>query len=356
MNLDIYIVIALILFSIILNIIPVKNKDNIFIIISFLVLFVVLIIREPYSDMIRYLQVFNNTNLHNLPVILKLRWEKLYLLLNWTIKLFTSNERIFISIISFLSLIGYYKFIKKYSKNYLISLLLFIILGFYNYNFYVIRQAIALSILLMSVKHICDKSFLKFLIYVLVASGFHSTSLVFLIAYPICNFSLNIIGIFIYIIFYIFALFAKNKIMTLIYRFTKYDSYFISSDYSDGINKLIILIIIVIFSLFIIYMYDRKKIMSKKILKKREKWDINTVFINMLMIGIFFQILATERSIVSRLSSIFITSTIILLPNIIFNIKEKKIRFIIIVVLLICIIIYALYYPTIVNYYIILNI
>ena len=54
-------------------------------------------------------------------------------------------------------------------------------------SFTLLRQFLALGIITFSYKYIKEKNFIKFLIIIIIASLFHKTALIFIIAYPIFN-------------------------------------------------------------------------------------------------------------------------------------------------------------------------
>ena len=99
------------------------------------------------------------------------------------VSLFTTNYSIFIFITSFLSMIGIYDFIKENSKNYFASIYLFITFNYFIYYFCTLRQVLAISILLLSMRFIKSKDFKKFIFLVLLASLFHKTAIIFGIVY-----------------------------------------------------------------------------------------------------------------------------------------------------------------------------
>lgn len=68
--------------------------------------------------------------------------------------------------------------INKYSNNRLLSLFLFITLGYYTYCFNGARQAIALSIYMMSFEYILNGKFLKYSIWILIAFLFHRSVII----------------------------------------------------------------------------------------------------------------------------------------------------------------------------------
>ncbi len=90
-------------------------------------------------------------------------------------------------IINFLFVLSSYRLIKKYSSNVFLSYIYLIVLGSFGFSMSGLRQTLALSILTFSFGFLQNKKFWKFLLLVLTASLFHSSALVFVLAYPIYN-------------------------------------------------------------------------------------------------------------------------------------------------------------------------
>lgn len=96
-------------------------------------------------------------------------------------------------IIAFLQFIFFYKSFDD--KRHLLPYALFF---FFTYgqlftNLNIIRQGLAISILLYSIKYIYEHKFKAFLFYIGLASLFHITSIIFLLAYWLGNIKLNFI-------------------------------------------------------------------------------------------------------------------------------------------------------------------
>ena len=179
-----------------------KKSDDVFLILAFICLFVILAIRKEESDLIEYLRFFNIIgNLNFAEVINYGRFEIFYLIYNKIIALIFFNDRFFIVVTSIITLIGPYLFIRKYSKNYLLSIILFIALGLFHYSFYILRQAIAITFIVLSIDYIKQKKIFQFALFVIIASLFHTSSLIFLIAYPICNIKNMKVKVIIFLVF-----------------------------------------------------------------------------------------------------------------------------------------------------------
>ena len=186
--------IAIILLTyLIFYILPIKNKNKnkIFLLVVFIEFFLILALRKPISDMITYCKYYPVFGQMPWGDLLKVEWEKGYVFLNKILYMINPNERFFIIITSALSLIGPYVFIKKYSRNYLMASLMFVAMDFFGTYYYVLRQMLALSILLLSITFIKNKSLFKFVICVLIATSFHKSSILFLLGYFVFNFEIS---------------------------------------------------------------------------------------------------------------------------------------------------------------------
>ena len=338
-NIILILILVLTVLFLVVKIFPFKNKNQLFLKLSFIIIFIALAIREPTSDMIRYNYFFSEIAHMKFSQIFIYGWEELYLILNYLISRFTSNTQIFMTILAFLCLLGPYFFIKKYSKFYFFSIVFYLLLGFFECNMVVIREALAISILLFSIKYIINKSFFKFLLIIILASLFHRTSLIFIIAYPICNFKLNKFGYLLYLLLTLIIFIFRNFLGSFLFV-GKYTMYLDRINGSDGYGKLFLLFIIFLNMLFIHYSY--KKGESTKIISKREKNDVESVFWGLFLIGIIFQILATKISICSRIVIYFVISVPIIVSNNIYKIKNSRTKLILCAIILLCCILYAI--------------
>lgn len=309
MQINIIAIVIICILALIVNLLKLKNKKRILLLLAFGVLYVILIIREPASDLKTYLYYFRIINAKSFIETIKFtRFELLYVLLNRIIGVISTNERVFIMITSLIMLIGPYAFIKKYSNNYLLSITLYIALGLFHYNFYVLRQSIAVIFLLKSIDFIKDKKKLKFFATVLIATLFHKSSLIFLIAYPICMIKIKpkylITIFFISVIIFTLKTQLTNSILNIAY--SDYYGYKIN----DGYSRLLLISIMFIF-------------VSLILCNMKEKYN-NMFLLNICAISIPIQILATEVSVISRMANIFIFPFIVLIPIAVSNLKNKN--------------------------------
>lgn len=88
------------------------------------------------------------------------------------------------SLIAFVFVLGLYKQIFFYSTNPAISFIAVLTLGLYGFTFSGLRQSLAIGILLFTYPYLKNKRFIRFVLLVGVAAMFHSTAMIFLLAYP----------------------------------------------------------------------------------------------------------------------------------------------------------------------------
>lgn len=139
------------------------------------------------------------------------RCEPIFVRLNLFLHNNHFSTAFYFSVLSFLNILFLYLSMKKEKCDLCLSFIVyFSIYIFYYVN--ISRQAIAMNICLLSLFYFADKKYIKWLILVFLAAGFHTASLSFLIMIPILKFTskLKIPELFYYICFaFAFLMFEK---------------------------------------------------------------------------------------------------------------------------------------------------
>lgn len=123
-----------------------------------------------------------------------LNYEKGYVIFNKLIGSIYANRQFFLAVCALIPIASISYIIYKYSKDPLLSFIIFLGLPVFLINFSGLRQAIAIGICFFSFKYINAKKVFKFLCTVLLATTFHSSAILFLAAYPIYYIKLNKVG------------------------------------------------------------------------------------------------------------------------------------------------------------------
>lgn len=241
------------------------------------------------------------------------RLEPGYLLLNKILTFFTTDERLLLVVTSGIVVVGFCVFICKNSRIPWLSLYLFIALGFYTTSLSMLRQSLAIALILGSVRYVEQRKFFNFLIVVLAAVLFHYTAVVFLILYPISRFKVTW-GYFICMLtgaFLISWVLGKIFLFTIIEKF--YSSYEDQITGGTGYNMLLLLILVTVAGLFL--------------WRKREDSQQRNVIAQMMILACCFQFMALHFGLFARVVLYFSVSQLIFIPNAISCISVKDLKF-----------------------------
>lgn len=230
-------------------------------------------------------------------------------------------------------------FVRKLSKNPLISLIMFMSMGYFWFFLTGIRQSIAICFLLLSIIQLMDGHYFRGLLLVGVASLFHITSLVFLVSYVIWIVPLGIwyvifLAAFCYLV-YIYA----DTIVTLAVLYLWDENRRYNSDEYGGTSTLILLVLILICTM-IFYWRAYGESIKLRIRQKslfnisisrinRNEYDlfVDRFFIKLVCFSIPFQVLAIFQANAFRIAMMFHICAMCLVPNTVANLKDKNLRF-----------------------------
>lgn len=116
------------------------------------------------------------------------RMEWAYFLINKTVAYFGGSIEVVFFLVGIIMFLFIYLTLKDHRKVISPGLGMFIfILFYYQMSFNTIRQVVAVAVLLYSFKFIKDRYFIRFLLLIILASGFHISSLIMIPVYFIYN-------------------------------------------------------------------------------------------------------------------------------------------------------------------------
>ena len=233
---------------------------------------------------------------------------------------------LFMITIPLISAIGY--LIYKESNSPILSFIMFIALNFYEFlSFSALRQALAVTFIILAYFQIKDKKIVKFLIFVMLGSLFHQTALLFLVAYPLSNMKIGIKQFIIIIFGFLIANLLNSSLMNIIFSFITADRYQLYISKGVVLNHMSFYINCCI--VFLCYYIGNKKISQNKSLK---------IQYNMIILGTFLSAFTNIIGEFYRLSMYFSIFEIILLPNMIQTLKDSNRKIVYVTVLFVFII------------------
>lgn len=236
------------------------------------------------------------------------------------IVLVSKNPQMFFMITSVIINVILVMCLIKYADNFPMSMYLYITTFTYYSTMNGLRQYIAAMIMFLAFKQLMSRNFIKYLCFVILATIFHTSALIFVpiyfIVYRRIDSITNLIIIFIATIAFIFYKdFIEVLFSVLQYsRFGYYEKVFINP---DGANILRLAVYILPVVIAFIGREAGREIAGKK-------YDVIT---NLAFIGAIFMLLAIKHKYFARVSMYFEVYYLILIPYIpmVFTERSRKI-------------------------------
>lgn len=265
-------------------------------------------------------------------------YEPLYVVFNILLSYLSNNPRILIVTSSIFITFSFYKFIKDNSKNYLLSVIMFIGLLIFYGTMNTIRQYIAISIILLGFDFVKNKKLLPYLLVVLTAYMFHSSALVGLIIYPLYHLKYSPFRVFlIFMVAFISNIFVSDLI-NYIYGIIGRVNYYSSRVGQENIANLIYMFLYFVMYLFSIFEMKKSKL----------KNEHNNFYLYIFIMSSAFSLVAMNMNVLSRATLYFNIFSIICLPNVISeNIYDRRNKM---AVNLIVIMMFTVYSSIIIHY------
>lgn len=250
-----------------INIIKNKKSRVDFIFLQIILIFLLSFTYKMGSDWIPYQRFYNNID--NINIFEYKSFEIGYTLYCFFMKkIFGFNYEIFMGITIGTCIYILLKELKKRTNNYFLATFIFTVQYLFNTSVEpVVRQLIALTILVYALKYIEEKKLYKFILFVVLASQFHMSAIIFLAIYGLEK--VNIKKRTIIILFFVSIFLVENidKIINLlsviIPFFKKFEVYLISERYGEQKVSIFNILYKLLFSggclYLIFYSYDYYK-------------------------------------------------------------------------------------------------
>jgi hypothetical protein len=230
-----------------------------------------------------------------------------YLLLSYFVAKTTGNFQIFLCAVALISVAALYYFLKENSKHPYISILVLCGLGYYDFLFSGLKQAVAMSFCLYSFKFIKEKRLAKFLIIVGIAMSFHFTAIIFLPIYFYLNSKFSKKMVYISIPF-IVALYVYRLQVALFLTKVFRENYIGHYTVDNSVSLVVVFILLMI---IIAFLFFKEKIWENKM--------YNMCF-RMAFLSLILQFLSSYAYLYTRLNLYYFPFLALLIPE---TIMEK---------------------------------
>ena len=159
----------------------------------FLLYFVILSLRHETigSDLLNYKYYFMSFSGMRFQDLWKKDMDILYVLLNWLVGKVTDSFQIFLTVVAAITVLPVAKLYSEDKQYGFLKVVLFMNMSVFVMAFSGLRQSLALAFGVIAYMYARDKKPLRFLIFALVAFGFHHTGFMVLLYYPLCHIRLQ---------------------------------------------------------------------------------------------------------------------------------------------------------------------
>ena len=222
-----------------------------------------------------------------------------------------SFTQFYFIITSFLVCILFYKVFKQHSSNFTISTILFISLPIFYFNsFSIIRQFVALSIVFYGYRYIKSQNIIKFFIVIIIAILFHRSAFVAIPLYFLFN---KKIHFYFFLVIYVLGFVSSDLLYWIVEHSIPQYLKFLDKAIGQGGDKVLLLFQVLGFSL--LFFINKLKMNKKE----------NDFFFIVFFIGLFiWSSLAKYGHAGFRGSLYFMVYVLLLIPNILSEIKQRK--------------------------------
>jgi transmembrane protein EpsG len=261
--------------------------------------------------------------------------EPLYLLLEWVVKLFNGGINELNIVICLLTLILVFKTVRRLNCFPLLGILIFMAHGYF-FLFSQLRQGIAIGLFFYAIPYIQEGNFRKYLICMLLATGFHFSALILIPLYFVLRkrFPYFYIGPFILLAIIFQQIHAVSLILGALVNLTgnpilvKYYELYIVKKLFSGNSTLTTLMVEWLGWLVVLTAFKKRL---------QEVTPHFNVFYNISWIGLCLYVAFADIAVFARIAGYFRVSFMILLPCILYLMKDTmhKVFFFIIVTIFI---------------------
>ena len=221
------------------------------------------------------------------------------------------NYQMFIVVLSAFEIIVFGKFIMKYSKSPIQSIIYYLGLWFYIFNFNALKQGLAMTFLLLAFSAIIDRKPVKFVLLTLAGSMFHFPAIVFLPAYWIARIKMGRSFVFLLIAIVVAVLAFRDQILNYMVGFYDvYESYVFEDDGRYITGKVTVMAILVVGAFFL-----RKPGANEAVYRAA---------LQIVSVSVVIQLFSVYNNVFERLADYYFQFSVVLVPFVFERSAEER--------------------------------
>lgn len=188
------------------------------------------------------------------------RMESGYVLINYILSHIGCGYLLFQVIIAGITYAAFYSFIRHYSTNPAFSSFIFLTMRMMFASMNLMRAYLAVAILCFAVEALINRRLIKFILIVLLAASFHTTSLFFILMYPFTSEWIKRFKDYVYVMAAGIIGLIGNQFFIRITSFTGLYAGYLNSTYFTSTNRVAVVITLLIdIAFFILFLSVKNK-------------------------------------------------------------------------------------------------
>ena len=290
-----------------------RKREQLFLFITFLQLISIVCLRSDVvgEDTKSYLVSYHY--IYNGGASSYLEWgNQLYIRF---LSLFKENNTFFLSAYAIPTIALYYRFIRKHSQDVYMSVFIFAGMMFYFALFNIMRQSLAMAIVLQAYAPLIKKKWIRFLLIIAVAASFHSSAWIFLIVaiFPYLRFRINMGYFATIVLLCVVPTFYGKNLLSALFSFvdSRYQHYLSFLNYGERGNILNPFLYLVI--LFVVVLFWKNKLQIE-----------DYILIHMMALTTILFSWSISMMIVNRLPYYFSPAEMLLLPMVVNRMSDRR--------------------------------
>lgn len=280
----------------------------------FLLYFLILSFRHEMlgKDLLNYKDYFTYYSSVGFDTVLNEKQDILYWVLNWVVGRFTDNYQIFLTVVAAITVLPVAKLYSEDKQYGFLKVVLFMNTSVFIMLFSGLRQSIAMAFGLIAYEFVRKKRPFWFLVFALIAWGFHHTGFMILLYYPLYYMKLNKDKLW-FIIPAMASVFIFNK---QIFGWATQLLFTIMGDkYEATVQETGAYLMIILFALFSVIAY---------FFPDEEKMDAEAKGLrNFLLMALLLQCFAPVHTLAMRMNYYFIIFIPVIVPKIFKHTKNN---------------------------------
>lgn len=306
---------AILLLGLNYNFRPSPNRKKWFCIISGTIYFLISALRSKYigGDTLHYVRMFNTLTTQGIDKALTYYdHDPIFGAFVWLIGRFTDSYTVLFTVVAALFCFSVWYYIYKHSKDPCLSVIFLLAFNLFQFSLTGMRQTIAIAFIIWAIIFLKQDKPIKAALFVVLASMFHLSALIFIIVIPLKLIKLSLNMLYFSILGLIAVFFARSFIAEALIFLVSDRGYSVDDD-NAGLTMVFVIFVLYAFCALFSFHY------------KKDNADHN-IDLMVAMIAVFFEMLVPAQTIFFRIAFYFLIINTSLIPNVIHSIRTPIYR------------------------------